>query len=116
MKKGYVILNIVPLSNDYNGIINKEGETISAFPVRHLNKIGFHQKDIDEVTIDWKSDSKKHRDGCFQYTIIVNTNSEPKTAELDRARDIMERLKDAMQTLTGQQVISSLSICMLTVV
>tara|TARA_R110000824_G_scaffold273877_3_gene462524 strand:- start:1828 stop:5580 length:3753 start_codon:yes stop_codon:yes gene_type:complete len=66
-----------------------EGETISAFPVEHLPTIGFHQKDIDEVTVDWKSDSKRHRDGCFEYKISINPNAKLTSLESQRTQEIM---------------------------
>ena len=69
MKIATVVLQIRPLHDTYDGFIKKQGESIACFPVKYLTEIGFDQKDIDEVTTDWKSDSKKHMDGCLGYKI-----------------------------------------------
>ena len=71
----YVILQIRPLSKSYNGIIKKQGETVSTFPISHLLTLGFDQISIDKVVTDFIDDDQSTRDGCFEYRISRNTST-----------------------------------------
>ena len=101
MSEAYVVLSITPIKKNYNGIVNKDGESASAFPTDYLNEVGFFQKDIDEVTTDWKSDFKVHRDGCFSYRIQIRTNTAPPTKQqLKNADRIMKEITEAVDPTT----------------
>ena len=85
MKTSYVVMNIRPLQKDYNGLVKKRGETISAFPVNYLQKLGFSEKEIEELTVDFKINSHLHKDGCFEYKITACFNPTPSSSILKRA-------------------------------
>jgi len=99
---GTVVLYIRPLHNVYDGFINKQGESITCFPIKYLNEIGFAQKDIDEVTVDWKSDSKTHRDGCFEYKITVNAGAITTKEHKLRSNQIINEIWRCRRSFLGK--------------
>jgi hypothetical protein len=92
MKSGYVVLNIKPLHSNYDGIVKKQGETIATFPVKHLDKLGFPERDIEEITTDWQINSHRHRDGCFEYTISAKSTREPTPEDLTRTVEVIQEV------------------------
>ena len=45
------------------------------------------------MTVDWKSDAKSHRDGCFEYKINVHANSNETEAFSHRSNQIMNEIR-----------------------
>ena len=94
MSEAYVVLSIAPIKKNYNGIISKDGQSSPAFPIDYLDEVGFHQKDIDDITINWKADSKVHRDGCFRYKVqIRSSDAQPTKQQIREADLIMEEIR-----------------------
>ena len=88
----HIRLRITPISGKYKGIIGNE-KTIPAFPVKYLKEIGFDQKTIDDITTDWKSDSKSHRDGDFSYIAAPNPNARENSKSIKDTEDVLAEIR-----------------------
>jgi len=90
----YVTLQVKPLSRKYDGIIDKQGETITVFPSSYCLKLGADQNAINKVVYDFIDDDQSWRDGCFAFKISRVTaidNLKADTKQIQRIVNEVER-------------------------